>query len=217
LGSIPTSCRPPSRSSTNTSTCSGRAGSPPIVPATQRCGGTPNLGLIGSGRSKEATVPAARAAPPRRRRAGCRRSREARRPGPAFRHRPHRKTDAHDAHAVAVVAVRTKTLRVLQLDGELEALRMLTDRREALTRRRVQTVDRRFLRRSATARSTSTQSSLAWAPAVRSRWTPSCRVAPSTRPPGTPLVVREVAGPGLPDGGPQRVGRPHGEVTRSCP
>ncbi len=53
-----------------------------------------------------------------------------------------RKTDAHDAHAIAVVAVRTKTLRVLQLDGELEALRMLTDRREALTRRRVQTVDR---------------------------------------------------------------------------
>lgn len=53
-----------------------------------------------------------------------------------------RKTDAHDAHAVAAVAVRTKTLRVLQLDGELEALRMLTDRREALPRRRVPTVDR---------------------------------------------------------------------------
>ncbi|WP_197684364.1 IS110 family transposase [Aeromicrobium choanae] len=53
-----------------------------------------------------------------------------------------RKTDAHDAHAVAVVAVRTSTLRVLQLDGELEALRMLTDRRETLTRRRIQTVDR---------------------------------------------------------------------------
>lgn len=50
--------------------------------------------------------------------------------------------DAHDAHAVAAVTVRTTTLRVLQLDGELEALRMLTDRREALTRRRVQTVDR---------------------------------------------------------------------------
>ena len=31
---------------------------------------------------------------------------------------------------------------MLQVDGELEALRMLTDRREALTRRRVQTVDR---------------------------------------------------------------------------
>jgi transposase len=53
-----------------------------------------------------------------------------------------RKTDAHDAHSIAIVAVRTKTLRVLQADGELEALRMLTDRREALTRRRVQTVDR---------------------------------------------------------------------------
>ena len=54
----------------------------------------------------------------------------------------HRKTDAHDAHAVAVVAVRTPNLRVLKIDGELEALRMLTDRREALTRRRVQTVCR---------------------------------------------------------------------------
>ncbi|WP_223148692.1 IS110 family transposase [Aeromicrobium ginsengisoli] len=53
-----------------------------------------------------------------------------------------RKTDALDAHSIAIVAVRTQTLRVLQVDGELEALRMLTDRREALTRRRVQTVDR---------------------------------------------------------------------------
>ncbi len=53
-----------------------------------------------------------------------------------------RKTDAHDAHAVAVVAVRTTNLRVLKIDGELEAMRMLTDRREALTRRRVQTVCR---------------------------------------------------------------------------
>jgi transposase len=53
-----------------------------------------------------------------------------------------RKTDAHDAHSIAVVAVRTRGLRVLQVDGELEALRMLVERREALTRRRVQTVDR---------------------------------------------------------------------------
>ena len=53
-----------------------------------------------------------------------------------------RKTDALDAHSVAVVAVRTANLRVLRVDGELEALRMLTDRREALTRRRVQTVCR---------------------------------------------------------------------------
>ena len=52
------------------------------------------------------------------------------------------KTNARDAHSIAIVAVRTTTLRVLKMDGELEALRMLTDRREALTRRRVQTVDR---------------------------------------------------------------------------
>jgi transposase len=47
-----------------------------------------------------------------------------------------RKTDAHDAHAVAVVAVRTKALRVLSYDAEFEALRMLSDRREELTRGR---------------------------------------------------------------------------------
>ena len=32
-----------------------------------------------------------------------------------------------------IVAFRTKTLRVLRVAGEVEALRMLTDRREALT------------------------------------------------------------------------------------
>jgi transposase len=53
-----------------------------------------------------------------------------------------RKTDAHDAHAVAVVAVRTEGLRILAHDAELEALRMLADRREELTRQRVQTVNR---------------------------------------------------------------------------
>ncbi len=53
-----------------------------------------------------------------------------------------RKTDAHDAHSIAVVAVRLEGLRVLKVDAELEALRMLTDRREALTRRRIQTVAR---------------------------------------------------------------------------
>jgi transposase len=51
-----------------------------------------------------------------------------------------RKTDAHDAHAVAVVAVRTQGLRVLSYDEQLEALRMLADRREELTR--VRTVNR---------------------------------------------------------------------------
>jgi transposase len=53
-----------------------------------------------------------------------------------------RKTDALDAHSIAVVAVRTKNLRVLTPDGELEALRMLTDRRDELAHRRVQTVNR---------------------------------------------------------------------------
>jgi transposase len=53
-----------------------------------------------------------------------------------------RKTDAHDAHAVAVVAVRTKGLRVLAYDTDLEVLRMLVDRREEITRQRIQTVNR---------------------------------------------------------------------------
>ncbi|HET7739405.1 MAG TPA: transposase [Mycobacterium sp.] len=53
-----------------------------------------------------------------------------------------RKTDAHDAHSIAVVAVRTKTLRVLQVDGELQALRMLVDHRDGLSRRRVQSANR---------------------------------------------------------------------------
>ena len=50
-----------------------------------------------------------------------------------------RKTDASDAHSIAV---RTTTLRVLRRDGEREALRVLCDRREELTRLRVQTVNR---------------------------------------------------------------------------
>jgi transposase len=53
-----------------------------------------------------------------------------------------RKTDAHDAHAVAVVAVRTKSLRVLVEDGELEAMRLVVERREELARQRTQTVNR---------------------------------------------------------------------------
>ena len=53
-----------------------------------------------------------------------------------------RETDAHDAHSIAMVAVLTKDLRVLALDGELKALPMLVERRESLSRRRVQTVDR---------------------------------------------------------------------------
>jgi hypothetical protein len=53
-----------------------------------------------------------------------------------------RKTDAHDAHAVAVVAVRTTGLRVLAYDEQLEALAMLSDRRAELASHRVQTINR---------------------------------------------------------------------------
>ena len=53
-----------------------------------------------------------------------------------------RKTDAHDAHSIAVAAVRAKDLRVLAPDGQLEALRTLVDHRDQLSRRRVQTVNR---------------------------------------------------------------------------
>src|SRR6266545_1615188 len=53
-----------------------------------------------------------------------------------------RKTDALDAHSIAIVAVRTPRLRVVAPDGQLEALRMLTDRRDELARLRVQTVNR---------------------------------------------------------------------------
>jgi transposase len=35
-----------------------------------------------------------------------------------------------DAHSIAMVAVRTPGLRVVAPDGELEALRMLADRRD---------------------------------------------------------------------------------------
>jgi len=53
-----------------------------------------------------------------------------------------RKTDATDAHAVALVALRTPRLPVLGYDEELIALRLLTDRRDELAHRRVQTVNR---------------------------------------------------------------------------
>ena len=53
-----------------------------------------------------------------------------------------RKTDATDAHAVAMVALRTSGLRQLAFDEELLALRLLTDRRDELAKLRVQTVNR---------------------------------------------------------------------------
>jgi transposase len=53
-----------------------------------------------------------------------------------------RKTDATDAHAVAMVAVRTPRLNQLGFDEELIALRLLTDRRDELSGLGVQTVNR---------------------------------------------------------------------------
>jgi len=53
-----------------------------------------------------------------------------------------RKTDATDAHAVAMVALRTPRLNELTFDQELIALRLLTDRRDELSHLRVQTVNR---------------------------------------------------------------------------
>jgi transposase len=53
-----------------------------------------------------------------------------------------RKSDAVDAHAVAMVAVRTPGLRPLSYDEELIALRLLADRRDELAKHRVQTVNR---------------------------------------------------------------------------
>jgi transposase len=53
-----------------------------------------------------------------------------------------RKTDATDAHAVAMVALRTPRLNALAYDEELIALRLLTDRRDELSHLRVQTVNR---------------------------------------------------------------------------
>src|SRR5918993_597043 len=53
-----------------------------------------------------------------------------------------RKTDATDAHSIALVALRTRGLRQLSVDGELVALRLLADRRDELSRLRAQTVNR---------------------------------------------------------------------------
>ena len=53
-----------------------------------------------------------------------------------------RKTDAHDAHAIVMVAPRTRGLRELTVDEGLAVLRLLADRRDELSRSRAQTVNR---------------------------------------------------------------------------
>jgi transposase len=53
-----------------------------------------------------------------------------------------RKTDATDAHSVAVVALRTPGLRAVQVDDATVALRLLADRRDELGAARTLTVNR---------------------------------------------------------------------------
>ena len=53
-----------------------------------------------------------------------------------------RKTDATDAHSVAVVALRTPDLRVVRVDDAAVALRLLADRRDELGAARTLTVNR---------------------------------------------------------------------------
>jgi transposase len=53
-----------------------------------------------------------------------------------------RKTDATDAHSIAVVALRTPTLRVVEMDDATVALRLLVDRRDELGSARTLTANR---------------------------------------------------------------------------
>jgi transposase len=53
-----------------------------------------------------------------------------------------RKTDATDAHSIAIAALRAKDLRVLDADEDLTVLRLLADRRDQLSRARVQAMNR---------------------------------------------------------------------------
>jgi transposase len=53
-----------------------------------------------------------------------------------------RKTDAADAHAIVMVALRDKGLREVTADPELAVLRMLCDRRDELSRARNQALNR---------------------------------------------------------------------------
>ncbi len=53
-----------------------------------------------------------------------------------------RKTDATDAHSIAMAALRTKGLRQLAHNEDLAVLRLLADRRDELSRTRAQTLNR---------------------------------------------------------------------------
>jgi len=82
-------------------------------------------------------------------RSGCwpmekdgRRAGEAPRPGAVVRHRPQPQDRRPRCACGGGGPVRTRTLGVLGYDEQLEVLRMLVDRREELTRQRIQTVNR---------------------------------------------------------------------------
>src|SRR4051794_33313895 len=53
-----------------------------------------------------------------------------------------RKTDATDAHSIAVTALRTPTLRQVAVRDEIAVLRLLADRRDELSHQRAQTLNR---------------------------------------------------------------------------
>ena len=53
-----------------------------------------------------------------------------------------RKTDAHDAHAIVMVALRDHRLREVVIDEDLEVLRLLVDRRDELAAARTQALNR---------------------------------------------------------------------------
>ena len=53
-----------------------------------------------------------------------------------------RKTDAHDAHAVVMVALRDRGLREVGVDADRQVLRLLCDRRDALSRAHIQGLGR---------------------------------------------------------------------------
>jgi len=53
-----------------------------------------------------------------------------------------RKTDAHDAHAIVMVALRDHQLREVMIDEDLEVLRLLVDRRDELAAARTQALNR---------------------------------------------------------------------------
>ncbi len=86
--------------------------------------------------------PAVGAAAPGVRRAGRGRAGEASGQGPAVRHRPQPQDRRPRRPLDCDGRGPQPRRRGLRVDGQLEALRMLVDRREALTRRRIQTVDR---------------------------------------------------------------------------